>query len=61
MHQNNNYYALTATHYSRVGERRADAETEKLYPKTLKNSPLRIETPWCSTSSVYPSERIKEA
>ena len=60
MHQSNIYYALTAPQYSGVGERSADGETEKSDPNTLKNSPLRRETPWCSTSSVYPSERSKE-
>ena len=47
------------TVYSRVNECRANGETEKLEPKTPKNSPLRRETPWCSTSSVYTSERSK--
>ena len=35
---------LTAPRYSRVGERCADGETEKLDPKTPKISPLIIET-----------------
>ena len=59
MHWSNTYYASTAPHYSRIGERRADVETEKLEQKTPKNSPLRKETPWCSTSSIYLSERSK--
>ena len=51
---------LTEPHYSRVGERRGNGEIEKLDPKTSKNSPLRRDTPCCSTSSVYPSKKIKE-
>ena len=60
MHYSNIYYALTAPRYSLVKERRTDGETEKLDPKTIKNSPLRRDTPWCSTSSVYPIKISKE-
>ena len=45
MHYSNNYSVLTAQHYSRLGERHTDGETEKIEPKTLKNSPLRREIP----------------
>ena len=38
MHYINNYYVLTAPHYSRVGERCADGETETLELNTPKNS-----------------------
>ena len=45
MYYSNNYYALTAPRYSRVGERCVDGETETLEPNTSKNSALRGETP----------------
>ena len=60
MHSSNNYYALTAPRYSHVGERNTYAETKTLDPKTHKNSPLKRDTIWWSTSSVYPSKRSKE-
>ena len=60
MYYRNKYYTLTAPRYSRVRERRTEGETEKLELKTPRNSPLRIDTTWCSTSSIYPRERSKE-
>ena len=49
MYYSNNYYGLTVPPYSRVGERRAYGETEKLDPNKPKNSWLRRETQGCST------------